>query len=373
MPTIYLICGTRPEAIKLIPVYFELKKEPSFEVKFISTGQHRGMLKQIFDFFEVEPDTDLNVMRPNQTLSELSGHVIKKMHSLFDNHSCDLVMVQGDTTTAFATALCAFYHKKPVAHVEAGLRTHDKYFPFPEEMNRRLITQLTDLNFAPTKIAKENLQSEGCKNIYEVGNTVIDSLNLCVQKVRQDKDKYRKKFSYLEKYEKTILITCHRRESFGQGIIQISNAIKYLATRNPNYIFVYPVHYNPNVTAPVNEILSSIANVKLISPVPYDELVYLMNRSHLILTDSGGIQEEAPSLNVPVIVLRNETERMEGIEAGCSVLAGNNKQTIIDSIIRIDKDKRIYNRMSSVKNPYGDGKTSKRIVQVLKKFLNKKV
>lgn len=368
--TIAIICGTRPEAIKVIPLYFALKSE-GFNVDFVSTGQHGNMLKQILDFFEVVPDVNLNVMRSNQTLSQLSSLVIKKMHVLLNEKPYDIVIVQGDTTTAFATALVAFYHKKYIVHLEAGLRTFSKYFPFPEEMNRKLITQLADLYLAPTDESKENLLKDGCKNVHKVGNTVIDSLYLCQQKVSANTSRYDRKFSFLKDYNKLILITCHRRESFGKGIEDICEAIKQLAKNYPDFIFVYPVHYNPNVTGPVFDLLSGISNIRLIDPLPYDELVYLMDKSFLILTDSGGIQEEAPSLNVPVIVLRNETERMEGINAGCSVLAGNSKDKIVQIAVNILNNKTVYKKMVGVKNPYGDGKSSQRIAKILKKTINK--
>lgn len=364
---ILIICGTRPEAIKLIPIYFSLKKEPSFDVQFVSTGQHKRMLKQILDFYGVKPAINLNVMRPNQSLSQLSAFVIQKMEALFSKMPCDILIVQGDTTTAFATALVGFYHKKYIVHVEAGLRTFSKYFPFPEEINRRLITQVTDLYLAPTGESKENLLKEGCKNVYEVGNTVIDSLHLCLEKVLQNKVYYDKRFSFLNPFEKIILITCHRRESFGRGIEEICLAIKELAKTYKKFVFVYPVHYNPNVNGPVFQLLDGVENVKLIDPLPYDQLVYLMQRSYLILTDSGGIQEEAPSVNVPVIVLRKETERMEGVKAGCSVLAGNSRSKIIKITKQIIGDKSLYTQMASVRNPYGDGKSSDRITRLLKK------
>lgn len=365
---IAIICGTRPEAIKLIPLFFELKKN-GFAVDFVSTGQHKRMLRQILNFFGVKPDVDMNVMRPNQSLSQLTSFVTKKMNKLLEEKHYDVIIVQGDTTTAFATALVGFYHKKYIIHLEAGLRTFSKYFPFPEEMNRKLITQLTDLYFAPTDESKNNLVKEGCKNVYQVGNTVIDSLYLCLEKVFANKLKYEKAFRFVSNYERLILITCHRRESFGKGIKDICEAIKLLARQYSNYVFVYPVHYNPNVTGPVFELLSNIQNIRLIEPLPYDQLVYLMSKSHLILTDSGGIQEEAPSLNVPVIVLRNETERMEGVHAGCSVLAGNTKNKILQITQNILSNPTVYKKMAGVNNPYGDGKSSERIIKILRKVL----
>lgn len=362
---ITIVCGTRPEAIKLVPVYFELKKIAGVEVKFVSTGQHTTMLTQVLRFFGVKPDAQLKVMKPNQTLSGLTATLTQQMdrYLIENRNSCDAIVVQGDTTTAFVASLIGFYHKKKVIHVEAGLRTADKFNPFPEEVNRRLISRVADLHFAPTDASYDELLKEGCTNVYRVGNTVIDSLLMCVEKIKRKTKSYNKKYNFLDGYKKQILITCHRRETFGGPLLQICAAIKELAALYPGFAFVYPVHFNPNVRNVVFEELSNLKNVFLIDPVSYDEMVYLLKNAYLILTDSGGIQEEAPSLHKPLIILREETERMEGVTAGCALLAGIQKEAILSAARSVIEDEKVYHAMTSVPNPYGDGHAAEYIAK----------
>ena len=371
MQKVAIIIGTRPEAIKLIPVYLALSREPKFNVVLISTGQHQEMLKSIFDFFDVQPNIDLGVMSKNQTLNNLTANLFASVGNTIASVAPDLLIVQGDTTSALVGAMTGYYNKIPVAHVEAGLRTHNKWSPFPEEINRQMITRVSDLHFAPTDTSVKFLKDEGAKKIVKTGNTIIDSLSLCLAKVTAEEEKYIKRFSeFLSLDDKLVLITGHRRENFGEGFLQICQAIEHLSRKYKEVKFVYPVHLNPNVQEPVNRMLSGIPNLFLITPVPYDEMIYLMSRSYVILTDSGGIQEEAPSLGKPLIVMRETTERSEGIEEGCALLTGNNKGKIIEAFEKIFHDEELYKRMSKSKNPYGDGKASTLIRDALKKFLN---
>ncbi|MDN5205664.1 UDP-N-acetylglucosamine 2-epimerase (non-hydrolyzing) [Fulvivirgaceae bacterium BMA10] len=360
-----IVVGTRPEAIKLLPVLLEMKKSKVLSPILISTGQHKEMLDQIFNLFDVTPDITLDVMTSGQTLASLTSILVKKLDETIVVGNFDCLIVQGDTTTAFCAGLVAYYHQIKVAHVEAGLRTHDIYSPFPEEVNRKLISTFCNLNFAPTQKAVEALEAENVKNIHCVGNTVIDSLLMCLNIVNEKKEQYIQYDELTAGNEGVVLITGHRRESFGEDFINICTAIQKLATKYQHFCFVYPVHLNPKVQGVVKEMLSDISNVKLIEPIPYDELVYLMSRSTIILTDSGGIQEEAPSLDIPVIVMRNRTEREEGIEAGCSVLSGTSTSGIVEAFVKIMEDTTLYETMSRVANPYGDGKTSERIVEIL--------
>ena len=371
MQKIAIIVGTRPEAIKLIPVYLVLSQEPRFDVVLISTGQHREMLNPIFEFFDVLPSIDLRVMSKNQTLNSLTANLFVSIGDAVASVAPDLLIVQGDTTSALVGAMTGYYNKIPVAHVEAGLRTHNKWSPFPEEMNRQMITRISDLHFAPTDMSAKFLKNEGIEKIIKTGNTVIDSLLLCLKKVTAEEEKYSRKFSeFLSPDDKVVLITGHRRESFGDGFLQICQAIEHLSKKYKEIKFVYPVHMNPNVQEPVNRLLCDISNLFLINPVPYDEMVYLMSRSYVILTDSGGIQEEAPSLGKPLIVMRDTTERPEGIEADCALLTGNNKEKIIEAFEKILHNKELYGKMSEGKNPYGDGKASILIRDAVKEFLN---
>jgi UDP-N-acetylglucosamine 2-epimerase (non-hydrolysing) len=359
-----IVLGTRPEAIKLIPVYIELKKRGSV-VDLISTGQHRSMLDQIFQFFEITPDVSLEVMVHDQTLSGLTARLTNALQECFEAGEYDVVLVQGDTTTAMVASLVAYYNHLVVAHVEAGLRTYNKYSPFPEEINRQVISRIADHHFAPTKFAESILKTEQTKGVHVVGNTVIDSLLFCLDKVTKQENCYKEKFPFLEKYEKLVLITGHRRESFGKGFDEICQAIKALSQRYDQILFYYPVHLNPNVKNKVHDVLADIPNVYLGEPLPYDELVYLMSRSFIILTDSGGIQEEAPSLNVPVLVMRETTERPEGIEAGCSKLVGTDRQRIVGSFAELIDLPEKYRQMANAMNPYGDGRSAQRITDIL--------
>lgn len=372
---IAIIIGTRPEAIKLIPIYLELKRSKDFVPVLISTGQHAQMLEQIFSFFDVHPDIELNVMVEHQTLSSLTSVLFSSLESIFKENHFSFVFVQGDTTTAFVSALSAFYHGIKVAHVEAGLRTHDKKFPFPEEVNRQMISNVADIHFTPTKKATLNLNQENIFNhVYEVGNSVIDSLFLAKEKIDNNLLKYEDIFSsILDEDKKIILVTCHRRESFGKGFEEICMALSTIAEEYSEFQIIYPVHMNPNVQKIVYTKLSPFKNIKLIGPLPYDELIYIMSKSWLIMTDSGGIQEEAPSLNIPVIVMRDKTERMEGIESGCAVLGGTSASKILTVFKNILNSKKQYLEMSKSLNPYGDGTTSIKIVEYLMSNILKEI
>jgi UDP-N-acetylglucosamine 2-epimerase (non-hydrolysing) len=371
MYKVAILAGTRPEAIKMIPVYLAFKNTSFFHPILVSTGQHKEMLEQIFNFFHVKPDIELNVMTANQSLNELTSLLFQKIGSSLKEIQPDILLVQGDTTSAMVGALAAFYEKVAVGHIEAGLRTYNKYSPYPEEVNRQLISRVADLHFAPTTSAAEALKKEGIRGIRLTGNTVVDSLMHCIGKVKMEENKYIEKFaSFIQEGKKLVLVTGHRRESFGEGFQEICLAIQKLALANPDFNFVYPVHLNPNVRKPVFESLDEIQNVFLIDPVPYDEMVFLMNAAFIILTDSGGIQEEAPSLGKPLIVMRDTTERPEGVSAGCAVLAGNKADSIIHHFNKISGDLNLYQKMSAVDNPYGDGKASEKIVQFVKDFLD---
>lgn len=359
------IFGTRPEAIKLAPLILKFKKDENIQTFVITTGQHREMVNQVLDFFEITPDINLDIMKHNQTLEYITSSTIEKLSPLLENLKPDVVFVQGDTTTAFASALVSFYKKLKVAHIEAGLRSFNKYSPFPEEINRVLIGKIADYHFAPTETAKKNLYKEGIKkNVYVVGNTVIDALLMAVDKVKNNISYYEKKFNFIDRNKKVILVTGHRRESFGKPFENICNAIKKIA-KEFDVEVVYPAHLNPNVRKPVMSILSDIKNVHIIDPVDYPSLVYLMYISYLVLTDSGGIQEEAPSLGKPVLVMREVTERIEGIKAGTAKLVGTNPEKIYKYVSKLIKGKDFYNKISKAVNPYGDGKASDRIYKVI--------
>ena len=368
MKKILFIFGTRPEAIKLAPLIKEFQKyKQKFEVKVCVTAQHREMLDQVLKFFQIIPDFDLNLMKPNQSLFKLTASIIESLETILNEYDPELIFVQGDTTTAFAGALAGFYKKVKIAHVEAGLRSHHKYSPFPEEINRVLVGHLADYHFAPTEKARENLIREGItNNIWVVGNTVIDALFLGLLIIKeQGEELYYKHFKFLDFSKKIILVTGHRRESFGEPFKNICFALKEIADSFEDVEIVYPVHLNPNVRKPVNEILKGHPRIHLIEPLEYPYLIWLMNKSYLVLTDSGGIQEEAPSLGKPVLVMRNVTERTEGITAGTAKLVGTNREKIISQTAKLLEKSDEYDKMAKAVNPYGDGKASERIVKIL--------
>ena len=374
MKRVMLVFGTRPEAIKMCPLVKEFQKHPSdFQTIVCVTGQHREMLDQVLNIFNVKPDYDLNIMKQGQDLTDITSRVLTGMRDIFKEIKPDVVLVHGDTTTSTAAALAAFYQQIPVGHVEAGLRTHNIYSPWPEEMNRQ-ITGST-YNFSPTPLSESNLKKESAQGeIYVTGNTVIDALHLVVDKLQNDEKLAKEQINILAKsgYDmsrladgrKLVLITGHRRENFGEGFINIVNAIKDLTQKYPNVDFVYPMHLNPNVRKPIHEIfgddLSNLGNMFFIEPLQYLEFVYLMNHSTLVLTDSGGIQEEAPGLGKPVLVMRDTTERPEALDSGTVHLVGTNRKLIVDEVSMI-----AYEKMSKAVNPYGDGLACKRIVEIL--------
>ena len=373
---ILIVFGTRPEAIKMALLIKEFQKYAEFEVKVCVTAQHRQMLDQVLEFFEIKPDFDLNLMKQGQDLYDITSGVLLGMRDVFGEYTPDIVFVHGDTTTTYAVSLAAYYQKIDVAHVEAGLRTHDIYSPFPEEINRQMTGLIAKYHFAPTTDARDNLLKEGkdSKNIVVSGNTVIDALLWTIDKIENNELLKNKILSFINsKYKlsdrKFILVTGHRRENFGEGFVNICEALREIALKNENIDIVYPVHLNPNVRKPVGEILSSISNIFLIDPLEYDSFVYLMSKSYMIVTDSGGIQEEAPSLCKPVLVIRETTERPEGIRAGCVKLIGTKRENIIKEVQKLLNLKDEYDKMSKSVSPYGDGKACKKILEFLKGIL----
>ncbi len=375
MKKILIVFGTRPEAIKMVPLIKEFKKYNDFEVKICVSAQHRQMLDQVLNLFEIKPDYDLDIMKTNQDLYDISSRVLLGMREILKDFCPNVVLVHGDTTTSFVGALAAFYQKIKIGHVEAGLRTNDLYSPFPEEANRQITGVLADFHFAPTQSAKQNLIKEGKNSnfIIVTGNTVIDALFLMIDKIEKNvnlRDEItsilRSKYSNFGSERKFILVTGHRRENFGDGFLNICDALKNIAQNNPEIDIVYPVHLNPNVQKPVREILSNLSNVYLIDPLEYEKFVYLMSKSFFIITDSGGIQEEAPSLAKPVLVTRDTTERPEALQSGAVKLVGTNKNTIIKEAQNLILQKDEFEKMSKANNPYGDGKASERIVEFLK-------
>jgi len=365
------IFGTRPEAIKMAPLIAACKQQPDvWEAKVCITAQHREMLDQVLDFFDIKADYDLSLMKPNQTLFDITALGLKGLETILQQEKPDVVFVQGDTTTAFVGALAAFYQKIKVAHIEAGLRSGDKYSPFPEEVNRKLVSAVTDFHFAPTKNAADNLAKENvANNVYVTGNTVIDALLTGVELVSAD-NKYGKAFSFINPAKKIILVTGHRRESFGEPFENICQAIKNIANKYDNDVqIVYPVHLNPNVQEPVNRLLKGLDNVHLIAPLDYPHLLWLMEKSYIVLTDSGGIQEEAPSLGKPVLVMRDVTERTEGIDAGTALLVGTDAAVIEKAVDTLLTNQNIYNKMATAQNPYGSGNAAESILNLLVKLL----
>ena len=367
-----IVFGTRPEAIKMAPLVKEFKKHDNeFETKVCITAQHREMLDQVLDFFEIIPDYDLDLMKPNQNLYSLTSDIINGLKPVLEDFKPDFVYVHGDTTTTMASSMAAFYAGAKVCHVEAGLRTFNMKSPFPEEMNRCVTGVLTEIHFSPTKTSRKNLINEN-KNensIVVTGNTVIDALQFSVNKVNSEKfkDSEVEELKKLIKPEKQlILVTGHRRENHGQGFINICEALRQIALENPKTQIIYPVHLNPNVQKPVYELLSNVENIKLIKPLSYPSFVWLMEKSCLIITDSGGVQEEAPSLGKPVLVMRDTTERPEAVAAGTVLLVGTSKEKIFTEANKLLSDKKAYNNMSKLHNPYGDGNACKRIVEHIK-------
>jgi len=375
MRKVLFIFGTRPEAIKLAPVIKELKKNRFFFKTIICvTAQHRQMLDQILNVFNITPDYDLNIMQQNQSLFDVTLNCLKNLEFVLRKERPDIILVQGDTTTCFIASLAAYYLKVKIGHIEAGLRTSDKYNPFPEEMNRRLTDQLADIHFAPTFFARENLLKEGIpqSKIYITGNTVIDALIFILNKQKNKRVQKLISNNLFSKYKisfdnrKLILVTSHRRENFGKELESICLGIKRIALNNKNIQIIYPVHLNPNVQNPVKKILGDVENIHLLEPLDYFSFVWILNKSYFILTDSGGIQEEAPSLGKPVLIMRKRTERFEGINSGIAKIVGTSPDAIYTEATKLLENPSLYKFMSRSKNPYGDGKASKRICSILK-------
>lgn len=373
--TVLVVFGTRPEAIKMAPVIKELEERPArFTTISCVTAQHRRMLDQVLSIFDIRPEYDLDIMKENQNLFDITARALTGLKEVLERTAPDVVLVQGDTTTAFVAGLAAYYLRMPVGHIEAGLRTWNKYSPFPEEVNRRLLSVVADYHFAPTEWSRSNLVGEGTDpdKIWVTGNTVIDALIMIRE--RQEAEPARRALidGFRERWgigfpdgRRMILVTGHRRENFGTGFRDICAALKSIARERPDVSIIYPVHLNPSVQRPVREILSGVPNIHLIEPVEYEQFVFLMNRSYLILTDSGGVQEEAPSLGKPVLVMREVTERPEGVEAGVVKLVGTDREKIVGSVSELLDDDVTYRRMAEAVNPYGDGKAALRIADIL--------
>jgi len=367
MKKLLFVFGTRPEAIKMAPVVKTFMENHQFESRICVTAQHREMLDQVLDFFEVTPDYDLNLMKNNQTLYSVTGDIVKLMQSVLEDYNPDLVFVHGDTTTSMASSLASFYSGAKVCHVEAGLRTNNKMAPFPEELNRQITGRISEYHFAPTQKAKENLLRENIEEekIVVTGNTVIDALLESVKKVAKSNHPEIQDIKKRINFEKDIiLVTGHRRENFGEGFINICDALKEISHRD-NVEIIYPVHLNPNVQKPVLEKLANISNIHLINPLSYEAFIWIMNLAKIIITDSGGVQEEAPSLGKPVLVMRNTTERPEAVDAGTVLLVGTDKNKIVKNTFNLLNDTSVYEKMSKLHNPYGDGNASKRIMNFI--------
>jgi UDP-N-acetylglucosamine 2-epimerase (non-hydrolysing) len=375
---IMLVFGTRPEAIKMAPLYHALKALPDeFETQLCVTAQHRQMLDQVLKVFEITPDIDLNLMKPGQDLFDVTAGVLHGMRDVLQAHKPDALLVHGDTSTTLTSAMAAFYLGVPVGHVEAGLRTYDLKAPFPEEFNRQVASKLTKWHFAPTDFSRQNLLAERVPeaSITVTGNTVIDALFWVLNRIDADTRRSQaiaellsRQLNFDWRNQRFVLMTGHRRENFGNGFLQICHALKDLAARYPAVQFVYPVHLNPNVQQPVNAILADLSNVHLIAPLDYEPFVYLLKHSHIVLTDSGGIQEEAPSLGKPVLVMRDVTERPEAIEAGTVRLVGADRNRIVANVTELLDNQASYTAMSRAHNPYGDGNACERIVSVLREI-----
>ena len=386
MRKVLVILGTRPEAIKLAPVIQEMRKRPGFKPVVCATAQHRHMLDQVLPLFQIRPDHDLDIMKDGQSLFDVTAQTLTGLEKVLQMERPDLVLVQGDTTSAMVGALAAYYLRIPVGHVEAGLRTGDKFNPFPEEINRAVVDLVADLHFAPTERAKQNLlgQGIGSSGIFVTGNTAVDALLDLVSRLSDERvanAELNGLFKGLpesllamlqdgDSSRRLILVTGHRRESFGKDLENICVALREIASRNPDVEVVYPVHMNPNVLGPVHKLLGDVGRVHLLEPLGYQSFVWLMKRAYLILTDSGGIQEEAPSLGKPTLVMRKTTERPEGIEAGAALLVGVETDSILEATQRLLDDRDVYQSMASVRNPYGDGQASRRIADILESWLD---
>jgi UDP-N-acetylglucosamine 2-epimerase (non-hydrolysing) len=370
MKKILFVFGTRPEAIKMSPLVKIFKQHTNrFDIRVCVTAQHREMLDQVLSFFEITPDYDMNLMRQGQNLYQLTTDIVVGLKPVLEEFTPDIVFVHGDTTTSMAAALAAFYSKAKVAHIEAGLRTYNKYAPFPEEINRQITSRITDYHFAPTETARQNLLREGISDdsIIITGNTVIDALLWAQKKLKYYDDKeIQQSKEIVDPTKRLILVTGHRRENFGVGFLNICKAIKQIAENYDDVQIIYPVHLNPNVQKPVYELLSGQSNIRLINPLAYPSFVWLMSRSYLILTDSGGVQEEAPSLGKPVLVMRDTTERPEAVEAGTVKMVGTDTKKIATTISSLLDNRSIYELMSKALNPYGDGMAALRILEKLK-------
>lgn len=374
MKKVLSIFGTRPEAIKMAPVVKALEQESTILSAVCVTAQHREMLDQVLGLFEIKPDYDLDIMQFGQTLTQATSRMIMALEPILKDYEPDLVLVHGDTATTLCAALSSYYQRIPVGHVEAGLRTYNIYSPWPEEANRQLTSIITKLHFAPTQASAQHLYDEhnDPSSVHITGNTVVDALLVVKEKLENSKNlqqQLQSQFSTLDFGKPRVLITGHRRENFGGGFESICQAIKELAEKYPHYEFVYPVHLNPNVKEPVHRLLEELDNVKLIAPQDYLPFVYLMMTSRIILTDSGGIQEEAPSLGIPVLVMRETTERQEAVDAGTVKLVGTHTATIVTEVSVLIDNQDIYNKMSRAHNPYGDGQASERIIALIKEFL----
>jgi UDP-N-acetylglucosamine 2-epimerase (non-hydrolysing) len=368
MKKVLFVFGTRPEAIKLVPLIRLFRASDRFITEVCVTAQHREMLDQVLRFFEIVPDHDLNLMTPNQSLATLSARALQALDQTLERVKPELVFVQGDTTTSMICALSCFYRKIDVVHVEAGLRSFNKYAPFPEEINRVLTGHIAKYHFAPTHQAVENLKREGIReHVFMVGNTVIDALFLGLETIRQKniEGAFEDQFSFLDKAKRLILVTCHRRENFGEPFRSICAALRQIASEFPDTELIYPVHLNPNIKDVADGELGSVSNIHLVPPAEYPELIWLMNRSYLVLTDSGGIQEEAPSLGKPVLVLRDVTERNEGVDAGTAQLVGTRQERIVAETRKLLTDKTWYQTVANAVNPYGDGTSSRQILDTI--------
>ncbi len=365
---VIFIFGTRPEAIKMAPLIKAFQADQTMEVVVTVTGQHKEMLYQVLDFFEIVPHYDLELMQPNQTIYDITSRALLGLKPILEEEKPELIFVQGDTTTAFVGALAGYYNQIQVAHLEAGLRSGDMYSPFPEEGNRILAGHLATWHFAPTNRAVANLKKEGIfDNVFNVGNTVIDALLLGLNILKKsDTSKIEKLFNGIDLNKKVVLVTGHRRESFGKPFENMVSAIKEIAIKYEGVEIIYPVHLNPNVRGIVKQELSNISNIHLIEPLDYPSLIWVMEKSYFVLTDSGGIQEEAPTLGKPVLVMRDVTERQEGVEAGTAKLVGTNKEVILKEAFELLDNKEAYSKMAKAVNPYGDGTTSQQVLEVIK-------